>query len=62
MNPAADAYGTTQVTVNVTDGSLSAQRVFTLTVIAVGDAPTISDIPNQTTNEDASLNNVAFTI
>jgi len=31
-------------------------------VTAVNDAPTISDVSNQSTNEDTALNNVAFTI
>lgn len=29
---------------------------------AVNDAPTISDVSNQSTNEDTALNNVAFTL
>lgn len=62
MSPAANAFGTTQVTVNVTDGALSAQRVFTLTVDGVNDLPTISNITDQTTDEDTAKNNVAFTI
>ncbi len=62
MQPAANQNGTTTVTLTVSDGSLTAQDTFVLTVTAVNDAPTISDIANQTTNEDTPLNNVAFTV
>jgi len=34
----------------------------TVDVNAVNDAPTISDVANQTTAEDTALNNVTFTI
>ncbi len=37
-------------------------NTMTINVTAVNDAPTISDISNQSTNEDTALNNVAFTI
>ncbi len=33
-----------------------------ITITPVNDAPTISDVSNQSTNEDTALNNVAFTI
>ncbi|MEI8027500.1 MAG: tandem-95 repeat protein, partial [Pseudomonadota bacterium] len=62
MNPAANQNGTATVTLTVTDGSLSALDTFVLTVNAVNDAPTISDVLNQSTNEDTALNGVAVTI
>ena len=62
MQPAANANGTTTVTVTVSDGSLSAQDTFVLTVTAVNDGPTISNVADQSTNEDTAKNNVAFTI
>jgi len=62
MTPAADQSGTTTVTLTVTDGTLTAQDTFVLTVNAVNDAPVISDVLDQSTNEDTPKNNVAFTI
>ncbi len=58
MNPAANQNGTSTVTLTVTDGAASAQDTFVLTVIAVNDAPTISNIADQTTAEDTAKNNV----
>ncbi len=46
----------------VSDGSSQAQDTFTLTVTAVNDGPTISNVADQSTNEDVAKNNVAFTI
>lgn len=55
MSPVADANGTGSVTVTVTDGlGATGATTFTLTVTAVNDAPTISDIANQTTDEDTA--------
>jgi hypothetical protein len=45
--PVADQSGTTEVTVTVSDGTSSAATSFTLTVNAVNDAPTVSDIGDQ---------------
>ncbi len=50
------------MTVTVNDGSLTAQDTFVLTVTAVNDGPTISNVADQSTNEDVAKNNVAFTI
>ncbi len=62
MQPAANQNGTTTVTVTVSDGSLVAQDSFVLTVNAVNDAPTISNVTNKTTLEDTPLTGVAVTI
>lgn len=62
MQPVANGNGTTTVTVIVSDGSLTAQDNFVLTVVAVNDGPTISNVVDQSTNEDTAKNNVAFTI
>ncbi len=53
MQPAANQHGTTTVTLTVSDGNSSAQDTFVLTVVAVNDAPVISDIADQSTDEDA---------
>jgi hypothetical protein len=62
MQPAVNQNGTTTVTLNVSDGALSGVDTFVLTITAVNDAPTISNITDKSTNEDTALNNVAFTI
>src|SRR5262249_2807564 len=51
--PVADANGTAIITVTVTDsGNQTTTQTFTVTVNSVNDAPTISPILGQTTNED----------
>ncbi|USN54810.1 MAG: cadherin-like domain-containing protein [Candidatus Peribacteria bacterium] len=62
MVPTADANGTSTITVTLSDGSLTDIDTFVQTVVAVNDAPVISDIANQSTNEDTTESNVAFTI
>ena len=65
ITPVANASGTTTVTVTVTDSgspTLTAQRGFTLTVNAVNDPPTISDIGNVTTGQDVATGAIAFTV
>ncbi len=60
--PAANQNGTVTVTITVSDPTgLSSSSAFFLTVNPVNDPPTISDIPNQQTNEDTPLS-VPFTI
>ena len=71
--PAANANGTSYAsfTFQVQDNGGTANggvdldqsaNTMTVNVTAVNDAPTISDVVNQTTNEDTAKNNVAFTI
>ncbi|USN54801.1 MAG: hypothetical protein H6765_10140 [Candidatus Peribacteria bacterium] len=62
MVPTANANGTSTITVTLSDGSLTDVDTFVQTVVAVNDAPVISDIANQSTNEDTTMSNVAFTI
>jgi hypothetical protein len=62
LNPVAKAYGNTDITIKISNGSRTGSQAFTLTVLPVNDAPTISDVQNQSTNEDVSLNNIAVTI
>src|SRR5436190_953256 len=61
--PAANQFGTATITVTVTDadGGTSSDT-FVLTVNSVNDNPTISDITNQTTNEDTATGATAFTV
>lgn len=62
MTPAANQNGTSTVTLTVTDGTASAQDTFVLTVTSDNDTPTISDVANQSTNEDTPTSAIAFTI
>lgn len=62
ITPLADQFGTTNITFTASDGSASSSsNAFTLTVTAVNDAPVISAIAAQTTNEDVALA-IPFTI
>lgn len=45
VTPLANQFGTTTITVTVSDGSLSASRSFQLNVTAVNDPPTMSGVP-----------------
>jgi len=64
--PAANWNGSTQITVTVTDdgiGTLFDSEIYTLLVNAVNDAPVLTDVGNQSINEDNSLTglSVVFT-
>jgi Big-like domain-containing protein len=48
LTPAANEFGTTTIIVRVSDGTSTASDTFTLTVNSVNDAPTISNIADQT--------------
>jgi hypothetical protein len=60
--PANNQSGITTITVNVSDGTDTSSDTFLLTVNAVNDAPTISDIPDQITSEDTSIGPIGFTV
>ncbi len=62
VTPAADQNGSATITVSVSDGSTSGTDTFLLTVAGVNDAPTISDVPNQSINENTSTAALGFTI
>ena len=55
VNPALNWHGTATVTVQVSDGSLTASDSFVVTVNSVNDPPSWSAIPNVTTNEDTPV-------
>ncbi len=62
LTPAANQFGSATITVVVNDGSLTATDTFVLTVNAVNDAPTISDIVNQAIPQDTATAALPFTV
>jgi hypothetical protein len=62
VTPAANQFGTTSISVSVSDGSLSAMRTFQLTVTSSNDPPTVATIANATTVEDTATPPISFTI
>ncbi len=63
INPNADANGSTNITITVTDANGgTASDTFTLTVNPVNDPPTIGNIPNRTINEDSPMGTITFGI
>ena len=61
LTPVANKNGNVTVTISVSDGNATQTDSFVLTVNSVNDAPTISNINNQTTDEDVAKA-VSFTI
>ena len=62
INPLLNQSGTTNITISVSDGDLSASELFLMTVNAQNDPPTITAIADQTTNEDVPTGNITFTV
>ena len=62
VTPAANQNGSANITVTVSDGSLSTPTSFQLTVNPVNDAPTISNIANQTTTTGTAIGPLSFTV
>jgi len=62
LTPVANQSGAATVTITVSDGSLSATETFRLTVTAVNDPPTISDVGPQSTSESTPTPPVPFTV
>ena len=63
VTPAANQYGTSPITVTVTDGNGgSASEPFLVTVTSSNDLPTISAIADQTIPEDTSTGPLSFTV
>ncbi|MCX7047493.1 MAG: autotransporter-associated beta strand repeat-containing protein [Candidatus Sumerlaeota bacterium] len=62
ITPAADKNGSATITLTVSDGALTDTDTFVLTVVAVNDAPTISNVANQWAPMDTAAGPLAFTI
>jgi hypothetical protein len=65
ITPDAGEFGTTNITITVSDGTDQSSTTFTLTVNEVvpgNTAPTISNIPDQTIDQDQSTGAISFTI
>ena len=60
--PLANQFGTTTVTITASDGELTTSDTFLLTVNSMNDLPTISDITNQTIDEDAATGTLSFIV
>jgi uncharacterized repeat protein (TIGR01451 family) len=65
LNTVENAVGSSTITVTIRDGGASnniVARTFTVTTTAVNDAPVISGIPDQSTDEDVALLAIPFTV
>ena len=62
VTPASNQSGSATITLTVSDGTASSSDTFVLTVNAVNDAPTISDVANQQSNEDTATGELAVTL
>src|SRR4051812_14874022 len=63
INPLPDQSGSTTITVTVSDGNGGSTATgFNVTVTAVNDAPTISNIPDQSIAEDSATATLPFTV
>lgn len=62
VTPTANATGVSTITVTVSDGVLATQRQFNVTVQAVNDAPTISNVSNRSAQVGAPFSDVVFTV
>ena len=62
VTPAANQSGTSTITLSVSDGALTTSDTFVLTVTAVNDAPTISNITDRSIAVNTHTGAIPFTI
>jgi hypothetical protein len=62
IQPATNQFGTTLITLRVTDGALTNSTSFLLTVTPVNDAPAISSLGDQSIAEDTSTAALGFVV
>ena len=60
--PVADGFGSATIKLDVTDGLVLSSELFTVTVNPINDQPTISDISDQTIDEDGTTGLLSFTV
>src|SRR5207249_10164065 len=58
ITPVTSSFGTSTVTVSVSDGTLSSNDSFLLTINSVNDAPTMNALANLTILEDTNTQTV----
>jgi len=59
VTPVLNMHGVVDVKITVSDGLLSSEAIYPITIIAVNDAPVVT-APVQTTKEDTALHASAF--
>jgi VCBS repeat-containing protein len=62
VTPLANQFGATTITITVSDGVATSSDAFLLTVNSVNDVPTISNVTDQTINEDANTGALSFIV
>ncbi len=62
LTPVADAYGSSQITLTVRDGTNSTSTSFLLTVNPVNDAPSLATVDAQSIDEDGATGFLNFTV
>ena len=62
LTPAPNETGTSVVRITVANGALTDFTEFTVTVNNINDAPTITSVGSQTTNEDTTTGDIVFTV
>lgn len=62
ITPVRNASGIANITLTISDGSLTKTSTFKLTVNGVNDLPTLSDIANQTVNQNTTLTGISFQV
>ncbi|MDB5335219.1 MAG: Repeat family, partial [Planctomycetaceae bacterium] len=60
--PVANGFGTTTITLTISDGVMTGNATFVLTVTDINDPPIVSRISAQTINEDEMLQALPFVI
>jgi len=62
LQPSLNSFGSTTISITVTDGTLFSSQSFPMTVIPVNDAPIVSPIPNMTIDEDTVSPKILFSV
>ncbi|MBF0370733.1 MAG: tandem-95 repeat protein [Magnetococcales bacterium] len=62
VTPEANESGSATITITVSDGTDSANIAFDLVVNPINDTPTISNISDQSSDEDSTTNDISFSI